>query len=193
MPYDEWTEEGIVRGLRNDDPRALDVLVWRWYRPLLAFVLGYVESVEAAEDVLQELFIRVWKRRAALDPTTSLRSYLYAAARNVALNARERQLVRRRHEADSALAAGPPVDRHDVMAQVERDELGHAVRAAVASLSERGREVYLLSFQHGLSYREIAATLGISVPTVQTHIARAIATLGRKLRPFLVMMFLFHR
>lgn len=192
MSREQWTDETIVHGLRSGDTRALDALVLRFYRPLLLFVAGYVGGIDAAEDVLQELFLRVWEHGRAIDPRTSLRAYLYAGARNAALNAARERATRIRREAASVSEESSP-DWLDVAQDIEDAELRRAVRAATASLSERGREVYLLSFQHGLSYRDIAATLGISVATVQTHMARAIVVLGRKLRPFLALALLLHR
>jgi RNA polymerase sigma factor (sigma-70 family) len=114
--------------------------------------------------------------------------------RNRALNARKRQSTRVRREGESVTYTITLDDGTiDDTERMERDELARAVRQATASLSERSREVYLLSFHHGLTYREIAATLGVSPSTVQTHMARALAMLGRKLRPFLSLMLLLTR
>jgi len=193
MPGEQWTDETIVHGLRTRDARALDALVLRFYHPLVVFIAGYVGGIDAAEDVLQELFLRVWEHGRDIDPATSLRAYLYTGARNAALNAVRERAVRTRREAASLTREGDFSEWFDFAKDIEDAELRDAVRAATASLSERGREVYLLSFQHGLSYRDIAATLGLSVATVQTHMARAIVILGRKLRPFLALALLLHR
>jgi len=194
MPREVWTDDEIVRRLRADDLRALDVLIDRLYRPLLNFVLDYVDGPDAADDVLQELFIWVWERRAQLQPSTTLTAYLYAAARHRALNAKERQVTRGRYEATGAvsrhvLSTTAPVGSD----RIEEAELLQALHRALATLSPRSREVYVLGMRHGMTYREIAATLGISVPTAQTHMTRALKALEVVLRPFLVLAVLLTR
>lgn len=188
MARDGWTDDEVLRRLREGELRALDALMERYYQPLLNFVVGYVDSPDAADDVLQELFIWVWERRAAIDPPSTLQAYLYAAARNAALNAKARQQTRERYESQRA-AEG---DAFEYVApqgsgRLERAELLQAVQRAVMALSPRSREVYVLGMKYGLTYREIAATLGISIPTAQTHMTRALRALEVALRPFLAL------
>lgn len=194
MEHDGWTDVEIVCALHAGDRQGLDVLVERFYRPLLNVVVGYVNDLDAAEDVLQELFIGVWERRTTFHVSTTLRVYLYAAARKAALKATIRDTTRGRYEAAS-------IDQRsygDALVplgseRIEEAELARKVAAAVAALSERSREVYLLGVRHGLTYREIAAMLGISISTAQTHMTRALKSLEAALRPFLVLAALLSR
>jgi RNA polymerase sigma-70 factor (ECF subfamily) len=188
MEHDVWDEDEIVHRLREGDLPAFDLLMARFYRPLLNFVVGYVDSLDAAEDVVQDLFIWLWERRATVSPSTTLQAYLYTAARHAALNAKTRQTTRRRHEAEGINRQGF-VDyiQPQGSAHIEEVELTMAVERAITSLSARSREVYILGMRHGLTYREIAETLGISIPTAQTHLMRALKVLETVLRPFLML------
>ena len=185
MERESWSDDEIVRRLRADDAHALDLLIARFYRPLLNFVLGYVDGIDAAEDVLQDLFIWIWERRRTLQPATTLQAYLYTASRNGALNAKTRQASRSRREVITSAGAVPvaPIGSD----RIEEAELNRAVARALTTMSARSREVYTLGMRHGLTYREIAATLGISIPTAQTHMIRALKALETALGPFLLV------
>ncbi len=187
MPSDERSDDTLLRLMCAGDTVALDGLVLRFYKPLRHFILPIVKDADTADDVLQDLFVRLWNQRGTLVLPRSVRAYLYAAARNSALNAWRRQANRTRFEHSVAWQDIGEPHAQDVSQDLERKEFQQAVDMVVATLPDRAREVYLLSQQHGLTYREIAETLGIALPTVKTHMARSIATLERKLRRFLVL------
>jgi len=179
-------DDQLLDRLRSGDERALDALIARYHSPLNHLVRRYVGSGDAADDVLQDVFVRIWRTRHTLVLHGSLRSYLYAAARNAAVNAVTSETARRRREAlvseSDALAVEPIADA------VEQAELEIAVRRALDDLPERCREVFLLCRQHGLSYPEVASALGVSLSTVKTQMGRAMAALARRLTPFLAVV-----
>lgn len=181
-----WNEQdrAWIAQLRADDERGLTALIGRYYVPLVNFVLRYVETVDAAEDVLQELFVRLWERRAEQEIHGTVRAYLYTAARNSALHAVARRQARGRAELSYATHVGDDESSFDIALDVEQRDLAEIVRAAVAVLPERCREIFILSREHGLSYSEVAQTLGVSVSTVKTQMGRAIVALDAKLAPF---------
>jgi len=171
------------------DDGWLEQLFREHYAPLCAFVYGYVASDDAAEDLVQDLFVAIWRRperwRGAGD---ALRPLLYVAARNRAMDALKHQRVRERH-ATRALAEGadgamPGADDLLASQQVQR-----ALDAAVAALPERAREIYTLSREHGLTYRQIAERLDISVKTVETHMSRSLKRLRLDLAVYLSLPF----
>ncbi|MGH7554201.1 MAG: RNA polymerase sigma factor [Longimicrobiales bacterium] len=82
--------------VRRGEEAALDALLRRYWRPLVAFSLGFVRDLDNAEDVVQEAFVRVWQRRCDWQPNGSVRSYLYRVTRNISLNERRAREVRDR-------------------------------------------------------------------------------------------------
>lgn len=165
-----------IERIRAGDARALESVFRRLAPALCAFVYRYVRSREAAEDIVQDLFLVLWRQRSVLDVRGSLTTYLFTAARNRALNHLKRERIVLREEEHSGEGRGeaavPPVD-----ASVIEGELAMAVHEAVAQLPERTRLVFMMSRQQGMTYEQIAQTLGLSVKTVETQMGRALRLL----------------
>ncbi|MFL5579389.1 MAG: RNA polymerase sigma-70 factor [Gemmatimonadaceae bacterium] len=168
--------------LRAGDRAAVEELFRDHYAALVGFADGYVRSGAVAEEIVQDVFLNLWRGRDRLAGEGTLRAYLFQAVRNRALN----HLRHARHVARHA-AAAPRDDSAPALgdALLVEAELAAAVRAAVDALPERCREVFLLSRGHNLSYVEIARTLEISVKTVETQMGRALKAIRRALLPYL--------
>lgn len=168
----------------KDDPAALDRLIFRYWGSLVGFCHGYLPDVDAAEDVAQETFVRVWEHRTEWSPSGSVASYLYSIARNIALNRQRRRNVR---EESSESLRRKNAARHtsSPLKHAEAGELREAIDRAIETLPDRRREVFRLSRFEGLSYREIADVLDISPQTVANHMSAALADLREALAPLL--------
>ena len=167
------------------DVRAVIERLFRsHYAGLVAFAARVTGNTGEAEDLVQDVFLGLWRRRGELPGDDAIRPYLYRAVHNRALN-----VVRNRRAAD-ALAEREMIEAqresHTSVAEadLEAEELARLVQSAIARLSERCRMVFLLSRENGLSYAEIAATLGISVKTVETQMGRALRFLRAELAAF---------
>jgi RNA polymerase sigma-70 factor (ECF subfamily) len=175
------TDLEVMDALRRDDPRALQRLVDCYWHGLLSYVKRILADVDAAEDVVQEAFVRLWEERSRWWASSAPRAVLYRIARNLALNElkahgfRERQLERTRGQTTSLT----PIQL------LECEELHAAVTQAVNALPPRRREVFVLARFHGMSHREIAQTLEIAPQTVANQMATALATLEGALALFL--------
>jgi len=150
------------------------------YAELCTFVAGLVGSEEGAEDVVQDVFLTIWRAPDRwLEAGDALRPMLFVAARNRALDVLRRRRVRERYVERVALRVVPgPAGPDEVLAQ---REIERAFDEAVAGLSARVREIYLLHRMEGLTYREIAERLGISVKTVEAQMGRALKALRARL------------
>ncbi len=158
------------------DRTAFEQLFRAHYRPLCAFALQYVKDADRAEDVVQELFFRLWQDRERTTVTISLKAYLFAAVRNRCLNALKTQgRVRSLNEEVD--------DRGEdaVRGEEEHTDRIARVQAAIAALPEERRKVFRLSRYEGLKYHEIADRLGISVKTVENQMGKALKTLREDL------------
>jgi len=135
-------------------------------------------------ELVQDLFLWIWRHRHQWDVHSGLTTYLYRSARNRAVSHVRHERLQRRwreeQERNGAFAidgAEPP--RSDEAIRVA--ELSHAIESAIASLPQRCREVFILNREHGLTYREVAETLDISVKTVEVHMGRALSVLRLRL------------
>ncbi|MCB0786591.1 MAG: RNA polymerase sigma-70 factor [Flavobacteriales bacterium] len=158
------------------DQGAMEALFRLHYKPLCAFAFQYLKDGEKAEDLVQELFIRLWEDRTELSVHTSAKSYLYAAVRNRCLNAL--QASRKLVALDQVEAGLTQEEAADEELYTER---AARVRAAIAALPEERRKVFTLSRYEGLKYQEIADRLGISVKTVENQMGKALKTLRAEL------------
>ena len=183
MSGNDRTERDIERAerIQKGDHVAFKALFLTYAEPLYAFVEGYTKSPEIAEELVQDLFSKIWEDRARWAPRVSVKSYLYTAARNLSLNYLEHEHVVEALKRDALADTGVQMDPPDE--GLQRRHLRQAVRAAVDELPKQCRHVFLLSRQHGLTYREIAAVLEISTKTVESHMRRAFGHLRKLLGP----------
>ena len=133
---------------------------------------------------MEDVFFNIWRTRSGWLVTGSLKSYLYAATRNQALNVLKRQGRERRH---LELLAADPERSHALAADAElhAEDFRAAADRAIAALPDRCRQAFLLHRQHELSYAEIAAAMDISEKTVENQLARALKILREQLVNYL--------
>lgn len=177
-------EQDLVARIRSGDVVAFESLHQEFVSGLLSFAYTQVRSREIAEELVQDLFLGLWKYRQQWVLTRSLKAYLYGALRNRITS--YRRTIAARHElqrpADDAaegLAALPSTERTDDL--VREADLVAAIDRAVAALPRRCRETFVLVRQQHLSYAEAAEVMGVSVKAVEMNIVRAFAALRRQL------------
>jgi len=176
--YAEW-----ARRLAADDATALRALFDDTYEPLWRSVMRLVGDQAAARDLAQDAFVRVWDRRATLDPSLSLRALLYRTVRNLALNQLRDEQTRRQllEDPGSAAIAARPRDPALADQQLEASELADRLQQFIAELPPRQREALRLSRFDGLSHQEIADVMGCAPRTVNNHLVRALEQLRTRL------------
>ena len=154
-----------------DDHDSLEQLYREAAPALLAYFRHQPTLAGAAEDLLQDTFVRALKHRERLETAVSRSAYLFGIARHVVLDAL------RRVKPD-----GIPAELHCVP-EVRPDERLESMQAAIAELSPPHREALLLKLQQDLSYEEIAEVLGIPVGTVRSRLHHAVLRLRQVLNP----------
>jgi RNA polymerase sigma-70 factor (family 1) len=176
--YAEW-----ARRLAADDASALRALFDDTYEPLWRSVMRLVGDEAAARDLAQDAFVRVWDRRATLDPSLSLRALLYRTVRNLALNQLRDEQTRRHllEDPGSAAIGARPRDPASADQQLEASELAERLQQFIAELPPRQQEALRLSRFDGLSHQEIADVMGCAPRTVNNHLVRALEQLRSRL------------
>ena len=174
----------LLKRARTGDEQAFETLFDAYVEPLCAFAYTYVQSQDVAQEVVQDLFCRLWERRHSLELPRSVHAYLYTATRNRAINyLRDRRVESaflERAQVDSARGAGTVAPRPDE--EIQAGELAAALDRAVSEMPLRCREVFTLIRDQHLTYAETAALLGISTKTVEIHMGRALAFLRERLQ-----------
>ncbi|MBL8959610.1 MAG: sigma-70 family RNA polymerase sigma factor [Gemmatimonadetes bacterium] len=178
----EQDDLDLVARLAMDDGSALGELLQRYWKPMVAFAFDRVRSQDAAEDAVQETFVRVWEKRHVLHADASPRAYLYKVLRNLITDEFRRRRLRDRFAFFRSLQ--DPAEVPTPSAILEGEELAGAAHDAISSLPERRRDVFVLAHLHGMSYREVGAALGITPRTVANHMTLALTQLRELLSAY---------
>jgi RNA polymerase sigma-70 factor, ECF subfamily len=149
----------------------------------LAFAVHYTGDVHEAEEVVQQVFLRLWEKRETIDIMGATRSYLFAAIRNTSISNWRKETVRQEKEqvAGDLRAA-------DRQVQSPAWELERLYQQALELLPERCREVFILSRQQQLKYAEIADVMNISVKTVENQMGKALKIMHKELKEYLQVL-----
>ncbi len=162
------------------DIDACTDLFTRHYSDLVRYARSVTGDEAGARDAVQEAFLRIWRRRIAIDPAQSARALLYRAVRNLMLNeARDAALHR---DLTRTMNPAPPPSQPDALADVALIRV--RLRVWIAELPQRRREAFELSRFHGFSHAEIAGIMGLSRKTVENHIRLALLHLRDRLQSF---------
>jgi len=167
----------VARTLAGDDDAFAELLT-RYRKPVLNFIYRLVGDAAEAEDVAQDVFVRAYRHLADYDPRRQFSTWLFALARNAAI---DRLRYRQRHPTEplsdivaASLARGPSTE-------AESRDLGRQIAAAIAQLPEDQRTAIVLAEYHGLSHAEIAEVMDCSEKSVESRLYRAKQTLREKL------------
>ena len=147
---------------------------------LLRYALRLTRDEDAAYDIVQETFVKMWDIRETLDPARSLKALLYRIVRNLSLNHQRTK----RHEAMEQEALPPPSARPTAEEVYDAEVLGAHLRQWIETLPPRRREAFHLSRFEGLSHEEIADVMNLTPRTVTNHIMLALQHLRQRLRAF---------
>ena len=166
------------RFINTGDPKAFEALFRRYAQPLINFAYSYLKNRESAENTVQDLFLKIWSKRKMVDPEQSIKSYLYTAIRNSCLNVIRHQKIVDSHRESSEIdeSVAPSAEAR----LLESDRIGE-IQQAIDALPDRCRQIFYLSKYDGLSYKEIASKLELSVKTVETQMGRAFKALRKRL------------
>lgn len=180
MSSDESDEKLMVR-FQGGDARAFEVLVRRHRTPVFSFLLRLAGDRGRAEDLCQEAFLKVVRASQEWEPRARFQTWLYAIARNLAIDEARRQAFRRAEPLDGPAAAAAASDDPAPDQGAEGALLRSRLEAALAALPEEQREVFLLREHAGLRFAEIAEVTGASENTVKSRMRYALESLRERL------------
>lgn len=180
LKYTVETKQQWIEEIRNGNRDAFEQLFQAYFDDLHRFVWGYVKREDIAEELVQDIFVKVWKKRHLLDPDQSIKSYMYKIGRNLAIDFLRHRSTVQEWEAEKKALHKFSNNPTYLDERVDRQMVLEEVKSAIQQLPERRRLIFVLSRYNGLTYKEISETLDISVNTVETQIVRALNTLRSK-------------
>lgn len=180
-----------LRFVKNpSSDKQLELLFQQYFRPLTVFALQYVKAMEAAEDIVQELFLYLYEKGDLNSKDAFPGTFLYRMVRNRCLNYIDYQNVRRNSGAEVEATVYSVGNPHDPMEYIEEIELEHSYLQSLEALSPKCRKVFTMSRIEGVPNQEIAQRLNLSKRTIETHISHALKVLREKLKDFISVLLL---
>ena len=170
--------------------------LFRKYYPSLIFYATRLIGEEEAEDVVQDVFVELWRRKDSIEIGDQIQAFLYRAVYTRALN-----VLKHRNVEDGYCAAMEEInqrraefyqpDNNEVIRRIEDRELRKEIYNAINELPDKCRMVFKLSYLHDMKNKEIADTMGVSLRTVEAHMYKALKLLRDKLGYLNLMLALF--
>jgi RNA polymerase sigma-70 factor (ECF subfamily) len=187
---------GLMLRVRDDDAVAFELLIDRHQGKIIRFMQGWVANAQQAEDLAQDVFLRVFKARKTYVPMAKFTTWLYRIAHNIASNYIRDSSHRREFQiskGDSESTTGLLIENIAVAPSgfqpsrsIDQSEKSTVVLQALQALGERQRTAIMLSKFEGMSYQEIADTMGLSIQAVKSLLSRARVNLKNLLEPYLM-------
>ncbi len=181
-------DQELTPFLREGSKDAFHILYNRYGAKIHRFALGYLKSEQDAEELVQDVFLKLWTKRDSLNISGNIRAYLYKVAVNSIYD-----FIRRKNLelAFQEFGNGHTDENNGTWDEVVYNDLAAQLNQLMAQMPEQRRKVFRMSKEKGLSNDEIAESLGLSKRTVENQIYRATAFLKDKLKQNSVLSLLF--
>lgn len=178
-----------IAKLKKGDFAAFDLLFEKYSHRIYYFAYGYLKSKEEAEEVVQDVFLKIWEKRQSLDETLSFKSYLFTitfnAIKKVILHAAKRET------AFQSLKAELGEIQYDQEDAIQTQEFQKTIIALIDRLPDRRKEIFLMSRIEEKSNQVIATELSVSVKTVENQISEAKSYLKESLKAYFSLWLFF--
>ncbi len=173
----------LAKRIKEGDIKAFESLFRRYYLSLCRYVAGITGDISIGEEVAEEIFYVLWRDRESISIFTSVRSYLYKAAKNGALLQCEHIAVKMRH-CEKMQASGAGTDHITPQQQLEYKELQQLIERTLCKLPKRRSKIFILHRDEGKKYQEIAEMLSLSVKTVEAEMTKALRALRSEIEKY---------
>ncbi len=171
----------LFRKIQKGNKKAFDALFRKYYTQLVRFAIAYVHDGTIAEEMVQDVFIRIWENAPCTDIETSVQAYLHTSVRNQALNYLKHTEVKKRHEQEQVKQA-EVLD--EFPGSVNMGFFQEVLAKAIGNLPDKCREIFEMAKFQGLSYDEIAEYLQVSGKTVENQMGIALKKLRENMLPY---------
>ncbi|MEI8225442.1 MAG: RNA polymerase sigma-70 factor [Bacteroidota bacterium] len=188
----ELSNQQLINGIQKGDVAAFEELYRQYYIFLCLIAEHIVRNHSDAEEIVSDVFVRLWNIREKIDITTSVKGYLIKAVHNTSLNYLER--FRLTHKLTDSLSNSDyeflAWDSDYPLGQLYEKEIMNILEQGISELPDGCRKIFILSRNEDMKYSDIADKLGISVNTVKTQMKIALARLRENLKDYLIILFI---
>jgi len=186
--FSSYSDEALLEAIRQDNEQAFAELVRRYWKTVHAMVYARVRSLDATEEIVQNVFISIWDKRSSL-AIHNIPAYLYATTKNRVINYIQSQLTYRKHWEyyKQFIKRDENVTEQDVQV----NEIMEALESGINDLPAKSKKIFQLHQREGLSIAEIASSLNLSEKAIQYHLTQTTKRLRLHLKDYMLTVFLF--
>ena len=181
-------DKNLFIQINKGNKQSFEQLFKLYYAPLILFAKSYIGDEDECEELVQGFFLKLWEDRRKINITTSVKSYLFSSVRNRCLNLIKHQKIKQAYQQQMMSA---PAEENQASNFFLEPDLMEKINQSIDSLPPRRREIFILSREHGLKYREIAEQLNISIKTVETQMGQALKDLREQLKDYKQLLISF--
>jgi RNA polymerase sigma-70 factor (family 1) len=182
-------EKQLIEKLGNNDKASFTVIFSKYYKDLVVFSYSFTRNQSASEEIIQEVFLKLWENRHSQVIEKSIKSYLLKSVQNRSLDWLRHQKVKTIHAA--SILDHPVLYENDTENYILYSELQDKLFQTLGRIPEECARPFMMNRFEALSYTEIAEKLGVSVRTVEVRISKALAYLKEGLKDFLLLLATF--
>lgn len=180
----------LILLLQKDDRVAFYNIYERYSKRLYGFVLQMIKQEADAEEIVQEVFIKIWESRNKIDIYSSFESFLFTIAYNTTISLLRKRIQEKKY-LEHLKTIQQVFNAPDLTDEIQFNELNEKLHSLISKLTPRQKEIFLLSREEGLTHDEIAKKLEISVNTVKKHMVNTLSFLKMNLDTNLTISVLF--
>jgi RNA polymerase sigma-70 factor (ECF subfamily) len=178
---DDAEDKELYHKLKLGDERAFQALFRKYYSAMCSFAYQFLKNSELAEETAQDMFVRFWEKRQTLNIDTSVKHYFFRSIRNHCLNQIQHEKIKKKYAGIVLENSHQEINPAHFYIEVD---LVQRIEKSIDSMPPKRQEIFRLSREQGLKYKEIAETLKISVKTVEAQMGLALKYLREELKDF---------
>lgn len=187
----EYSNSDHINFIRNGNEAAFEKIFKMYFKNLHAFAYTFMKDTDIAEEIVQNVFFRIWEKKDQLQIDDSLKAYLYRSVHNESLNHIKHLKVKNSFQlqySDHMESSNPDASSNMMASELEND-----IQKAINELPQQCRTIFQMSRFEQLKYQQIADQLNISIKTVENQMGKALRVLRTKLVEYLpFLLFLYY-
>lgn len=184
----DLAELRLVEQVAEGSELAFERFFKTYFKSLYAYAFTMVQDEIMAEEIVQQVFYKIWEKKEQFAVHTSVKAFLYKAIYNECLNYLKHQKHKNTHQSYVVYVNRDRVSDDNAAMRVELNELQSRLQAALSELPEQCRTIFYMSRFDELKYREIAERMGLSIKTIEAQMGKALKILRGKLIDFLPLL-----
>jgi RNA polymerase sigma-70 factor (family 1) len=183
-------DRALLKKLRESNEKAFEELFRRYFAALHSYATFYTNNPQLSEDLVHDIFHKIWETRKSLAIHTSIKSYLYKSVHNSCIQYLRHLKVEKKHSKKQVAKLEEALMMNRLyfetgLSKLMEKEIGELVQEAIIRLPEKTRDIFMMSRDHHLKNSEIAKKFSVSEKAVEYHITRALLIIKQELKDYL--------